>query len=215
MKKEYTTNVNEKLNYYLYYPKNYDSSKPDGHALLVFLHGGGESGDNLDDLKKNGIPKLISEGKDFPFIVLAPQNPHMRKWWNVHLVNRLIDEIATSHKVDKQRVYLTGMSRGGGAAWSLAVQYPKKWAALAVVCGMAPVPYAQWIDKELPIWVFHGRKDKAIPITESDNMVGKLKAMGYDVRYTIYDDVGHDAWTRAYATQDLYDWFAQKRRKEH
>ncbi len=208
------TVIKEKLDYYLYFPQDYENSPQKKFPILLFLHGGGESGDTLGALKKNGPPKLIVQGKQFPFLILAPQNPHQKKWWNTRAVNQLLDSIVENNRVDKERIYLTGLSRGGGAAWEMAVQYPDKFAALAVVCGMAPLPYAAWIDKNMPIWVFHGEKDKSIPISESENMVNKLKQMGYDVQFTRYPNVGHDSWVQAYATEELYEWFVNQRRKD-
>ncbi len=208
---ELQTQTEENLEYYLYYPQDYDIDDPKGFGILVFLHGGGESGAELEEIKKNGPPKLLVEGKEFPFLVLAPQNPHKRKWWNIHAVNQLVDEIIATNNIDVKRVYLTGLSRGGSAAWDLAVQYPKKWAALAVVCGMAPVPYAHWIDKKLPIWVFHGDQDAIISVQESDLMVAKLKEMGYSVNYTRYEGVGHNSWGRAYTTDALYEWIEKQK----
>jgi len=205
----------ENLQYYLYFPKEYEETENDKFPLLLFLHGGGEAGGTLEDLKTNGPPKLLAEGKEFPFLILAPQNPYKRKWWNTRAVMQLLDTIIESNRVDKDRIYLTGLSRGGSAAWELVVQYPDKFAAMAVVCGMTPVPYAAWINKKLPIWVFHGTEDKSIPISESQNMVNKLEEMGYDVTFTKYDGVGHNAWVRAYNTEELYEWFMnQKRTKE-
>lgn len=211
---ELQTVTEENLQYYLYYPKDYESEVTQEFGLLVFLHGGGESGAELEEIKKNGPPKLLVEGKEFPFLVLAPQNPHKRKWWNVHAVNQLVDKIIQSNRVDSKRIYLTGLSRGGSAAWDLAVQYPKKWAALAIVCGMTPTPYAHWINKKVPIWVFHGVEDKVIPVTESDAMVKKLKQMGYDVTYTRYEGIGHNAWDKAYTTEELYEWMAKQQKEE-
>ncbi len=206
---EMNTVVTEALNYYLYFPKEYQSKKKEKFPLLLFLHGGGESGDTLSSIKSNGPPKLIAQGKDFPFLILAPQNPHRKKWWNTRAVNQLLDTIVANNRVDVNRIYLTGLSRGGGAAWEMAVQYPNKFAAMAVVCGMTPVPYAPWINKKLPIWVFHGDQDKSIPISESIEMVDKLKGMGYNVKFTVYEGVGHDSWVKAYATEDLYPWFME------
>lgn len=203
----------EKLDYYLYYPEDYETSPEKVFPILLFLHGGGESGGTLGVLKKNGPPKLIVQGKQFPFLILAPQNPHQRKWWNTRAVNQLLDSVVANNRVDKQRIYLTGLSRGGGAAWEMAVQYPEKFAALAVVCGMSPLPYATWIDKDMPIWVFHGEEDKSIPISESETMVKRLKGMGYDVQFTRYPGVGHDSWVKAYATEELYEWLEKQRRK--
>ena len=199
--------VIENLQYYLYYPENYEKDINKSFPLLLFLHGGGESGDSLAILKKNGPPKLLAEGKQFPFLVLAPQNPHKKQWWNVRAVMQLLDTIVGHNRVDPKRIYLTGLSRGGSAAWELAVQYPSKFAAMAVVCGMTPVPYASWIDIKMPIWVFHGTEDTSIPFSESESMVKALKAMGYDVTFTAYEGVGHDSWVQAYTTEALYEWF--------
>ncbi len=202
----------EIFEYYLYYPAAYEERTDQEFGLLLFLHGGGESGGELEEVKKHGPPKMMAEGYPFPFLVLAPQNPHKRKWWNIEAVLKLVDSVIANNRVDPKRIYLTGLSRGGSAAWNLAVQYPEKWAALAVVCGMAPEPYAHWIDKKLPIWVFHGADDPVISVSESDHMVKKLKEMNYDVQYTRYDRVGHDSWIKAYRNDDLYDWMAQQKR---
>lgn len=147
-------------------------------------------------------------------MILAPQNPHRKKWWNTKALMQLLDTIVENNQVDKKRIYLTGLSRGGGAAWEMAVQYPEKFAALAVVCGMTPLPYAAWLDENMPIWVFHGEDDKSIPISESETMVAKLKSMGYNVRFTRYAGVGHDSWVKAYNTEELYEWFIQQKRKD-
>ena len=208
------TVVTEKLRYYLYYPEDYKVDSLEQFPLLLFLHGGGESGDSLVSVKRNGPPKLIARGKQFPFLILAPQNPHRTKWWNTEAVVQLLDTIVGNNRVDKKRIYLTGLSRGGGAAWELAVQHPDKFAAMAVVCGMAPLPYAAWIDKKMPIWVFHGEEDESIPISESENMVKRLLGMGYQVRFTRYPGVGHDAWIQAYDTEELYEWFMEQARKD-
>ena len=204
---EEETVTTERLQYYLYYPEDYEKEKDKDFGLLLFLHGGGESGDTLGIIKKNGPPKLITEGKQFPFLILAPQNPYKRKWWNVRAVMQLLDSVVQNNRVDPDRLYLTGLSRGGSAAWEIAVQYPGTFAAMAVVCGMAPLPYASWIDKEMPIWVFHGKEDQSIPFSESENMVARLKQMGYPVQFTVYEGVGHNSWEQAYTTEELYSWF--------
>jgi predicted peptidase len=204
----------EKLRYYLYFPENYEDETEKEFGLLLFLHGGGESGDNLKEIKKNGPPKLIAEGKQFPFLILAPQNPYKKKWWNTQAVMQLLDTVVKNHRVDPNRLYLTGLSRGGGAAWEIAVQYPDTFAAMAVVCGMTPLPYAAWINKNMPIWVFHGTEDNSIPFEESELMVSKLLQMGYDVKFTAYEGVGHDSWIQAYSTEELYLWLSSQRKTD-
>ncbi len=211
---ELVTITSEKLSYYLYYPEDYEEKGDEQYGLLLFLHGGGESGDSLVAIKRNGPPKMIVEGKKFPFLILAPQNPYQKKWWNTRALHQLLDTVITQNRVDRKRVYLTGLSRGGGAAWEMAVQYPDKFAAMAVVCGMAPLPYAAWIDKDMPIWVFHGEEDKSIPFSESEDMVNKLLDMGYQVKFTRYPGVGHNSWVKAYNTEELYTWFTQQKRAD-
>ncbi|MGB5171604.1 prolyl oligopeptidase family serine peptidase [Eudoraea sp.] len=201
----------EVLKYYLYLPKDYEE-KNGQVPLLLFLHGGGESGGDLEELKSNGPPKMLAEGREFPFAILAPQNPYKRKWWNTTAVMQLLDTVVGAYHIDTNRIYLSGLSRGGGAAWELAVQYPDKFAAMAVVCGMTPLPYASWINKNMPIWVFHGTEDKSIPFSESENMVAKLREMDYDVTFTKYEGVGHDSWIQAYNTEELYEWFMNQKK---
>lgn len=209
---ELETVTKENLKYYLYYPEHYFDSE-ETFGLLLFLHGGGESGRALEEIKDTGPPKMLAEGKQFPFLILAPQNSHAKKWWNTEAVIQLLDSVTRMNRVDKNRIYLSGLSRGGSAAWELATQYPDKFAAMAVVCGMTPLPYAHWIDQEMPIWVFHGDQDDVIDVEESDKMVAKLRDMGHDVRYTRYKGVGHNAWDRAYTTDSLYTWLANQKRK--
>ncbi|MFX0558377.1 prolyl oligopeptidase family serine peptidase [Maribacter sp. CXY002] len=204
------TNIKEELSYYLYYPDSYQKNLNQKFPILLFLHGGGEAGEELGEVKRSGPPKLITDGKSFPFLILIPQNPYPKKWWNTRAVKQLLDTVMANNRVDHNRVYLTGLSRGGGAAWEMAVQYPETFAAMAVVCGMTPLPYASWINKKMPIWVFHGEEDDSIPIEESITMVDKLKEMGYDVRLTKYPNVGHNAWTKAYTTDELYEWFVKQ-----
>ena len=202
--------VSETLEYYLYFPADYEQSSDARFPLLLFLHGGGESGGTLDLLNTNGPPKLLAEGKEFPFLILAPQNPYKQKWWNVRAVMKLMESVMEEHRVDPDRLYLTGLSRGGNACWEIATQYPETFAAMAVVCGMTPLPYAHWVDKSMPIRVFHGTEDPVIPFSESEEMVRKLRQMGYDVQLTAYKGVGHNSWEKAYLEEDLYTWFLEQ-----
>ncbi|MBC2840282.1 PHB depolymerase family esterase [Robiginitalea sp. SC105] len=207
------TAVRETLQYYLYYPPGYDESEEE-FGILLFLHGGGEAGQSLEAMRENGPPKMLLEGNDFPFLILAPYNSHKKQWWNVRAVRQLLDSVVADNRVDRNRIYLTGLSRGGSASWEMAVQYPDTFAALVVVCGMAPLPYASWIDPDLPIRVFHGTEDEVIPFSESERMVARLQQIGYDVELTAYEGVGHNSWDRAYRTEGLFEWIAAQSRSD-
>ncbi len=209
----YTARSEQELRFYLYEPENASTSEPSTYGLLLFLHGGGESGQRLADLQKYGPPRLMAEGMQFPYYVLAPQNPEKEKWWNIHTVVALLDRILDEYPVDRSRIYLTGLSRGGTACWQLATQYPERFAAMAVICGLTPEPYAHWIDPDLGIRVYHGEADPVIPVAESDRMVARLRELGREVEYTRYEGVGHNAWDLAYSTPGFFEWFQQYSRK--
>jgi predicted peptidase len=202
------------MHYLVSYPAGYERDTADW-PLVLFLHGGGESGTDLEKVKAIGLPKHISEGQQYPFITLAPQNRFTRGFWDLAGLTQLLDEFTARERVDTSRVYLTGLSRGGMGAWMLAMQNPGRFAALAPVCGAVPRSYAIWIEEDLPIWVFHGTDDRLILPSESVNMVEALrqKDMVHPPKLTLYEGVGHNAWDYAYADPELYKWLLAQRRE--
>jgi predicted peptidase len=197
-----------KMNYLIYLPKDYEQKE--AWPVLLFLHGIGERGDNLDLVKKHGPPKLIAAGKQFPFIVVSPQCPNGH-WWETAVLTTLLDEIAKKHKVDQDRIYLTGLSMGGFGTWALAAYQPNRFAAIVPICGGGDPASAKRIA-HIPAWVFHGGKDRTVPIENSKKMGGALKRAGGDPKFTIYPEAGHDSWTQAYNTPELYEWLLQQKR---
>lgn len=184
---------------------------PDGYVkteqqwpLLLFLHGIGERGDMLDLVKKNGPPKMIEHGYKFPFIVVSPQCPEDQTW-SVEVLDMLLDEMVLRYHVDPNRIYVTGLSMGGTGTWDLAVAYPERFAAIVPICGETDPEQAGKI-KDLPVWVFHGAKDDIHLPEESENMVNALKALGSPVIFTLYPEAGHDSWTEAYDSPELWEW---------
>jgi predicted peptidase len=140
------------LGYLLYLPKDY--AEKDSWPLMLFLHGAGERGDDLQRVKVHGPPKLIAAGKEFPFIVVSPQCPKDRSWETLELT-ALVDEIVEKYKVDPDRIYVTGLSMGGFGTWSLAACTPHRFAALVPICGGGEPQAAKRIA-HVPVWVFHG-----------------------------------------------------------
>ena len=189
---------------------------PDYHAdasprpLLLFLHGAGERGDDLDLVKVHGPPKHIAQGDAFPFIVVAPQQPP-ESWWDVERLSRLLDEVEAAYRVDPARIYVTGLSMGGFGTWALGIAEPERFAALAPICGGGD-PEAVCALRDVPVWNFHGANDQVIVLEASEVMVDALEACGGEVRFTIYPEVGHDAWTETYANPALYDWLLEHQR---
>lgn len=205
------TQVKVQMGYLLYLPKDYD--KQESWPLILFLHGAGERGNDLELVKKHGPPKLIAAGKDFPFIVVSPQCPKERWWEPIELV-ALLDELSGKYKVDSDRIYVTGLSMGGFGSWRLAFYAPDKFAAIAPICGGGEKYWAKRFA-HLPVWAFHGAKDTGVPPERSQIMVDELKKKGGKPKLTIYPEAGHDSWTVTYDNPKFYEWLLeQKRSKE-
>ena len=201
-----------KADYLLYLPKDYGKEAGKKWPLMFFLHGSGESGDDIEKVKAHGPPKLIAAGKEFPFIVVSPQSPG--GGWNVEVLNGLLDDILKTYTVDTDRIYLTGLSMGGYGTWAWALDSPKRFAAIAPICGGGTPRRARAL-KEMPIWVFHGAKDPTVPVKESEAMVEALKSAGAsEVKFTVYPDAGHDAWTATYDNPELYEWLLKHSRTQ-
>ena len=200
--------VKVSMRYLLYLPEDYKKQK--SWPLLLFLHGSGERGYDLEKVKKHGPPKLVEEGRQFPFIVVSPQCPDDH-WWEPFELTALLNDIVKRHKVDQDRIYITGLSMGGFGTWALAAHTPDRFAALVPVCGAGETVRTKSIA-HIPIWVFHGAKDQAVPIERSQKMVDVLKKRGANVQFTIYPEAGHDSWTETYANPKLYEWLLQQKR---
>jgi len=198
--------------YLLTLPQGYASDPVKKWPLLVFLHGAGERGDDLELLKKHGPLKMIGAGKTFEAIVVAPQVP-LNSRWDPHGVKGLVDDIRQHYRVDDSRLYLTGISMGGFGTWETLVEYPKVFAAAVPICGGPGIGVLKFDQiRTLPIWAFHGEADQVVPVELSKMAVTWMKKVGGNLRFTSYPGVGHDSWTQTYENQAMWDWlFAQRK----
>jgi predicted peptidase len=186
---------------------------------MLFLHGAGERGTNVQLVTVHGPPKLVRTNKDFPFVLLSPQCPRDRLWRDDELL-ALLDSAIAQHNIDPNRIYLTGLSMGGYGSWSLGINHPERFAAIAPICGggdTLPVLLATREQKaalkSLGVWAFHGAKDPVVPLSESQRMTNVLIRAGCkDVKLTVYPEAGHDAWTLAYNDPELWTWFLAHQR---
>jgi predicted peptidase len=210
--------------------------------VILFLHGAGERGSDGLRPTEIGIGRAIRRAhRRFPAIVVFPQARPGHLWDDTMQAqaSAALERSIEEFHGDRNRVYLTGLSIGGRGAWALAFKEPRRFAALVVITGPIMVldrptyteqmratllkettyvhdsePYRTVADrlKDVPIWLFHGRKDPIHPVTESRRMAAALRNVGAAVRYTEYEDVGHDAWDRAYAEPELMSWLLAQRR---
>lgn len=198
-----------KLNFLCYLPQKYGQDAEETWPLVLFLHGRGESYGPLSLVAKWGPPKFAARGDDLPFILISPQCPGDGRWSDETRqaqLGKLLDKISDEFKVDSTRVYLTGLSMGGYGSWTMAANHPDRFAAVVPVCGGGDPTQAE-VLKSIPIWVFHGDQDRAVPFQKSVDMVEAIRqAGGSNIRFTSLEHVGHNCWSSTYAMPELYQW---------
>ena len=216
--------------FYQALPARYDSTTKK-YPLLVFLHGIGELGNGTTDLSRvlvNAVPKLLKQhtfpaqftvnGTSYSFIVI---NPQFKEWPQAADVNAMIDYAVSHYRVDESRIYVAGLSMGGGVTWDYAVAYPGRVAAIVPISG------ASWPTKDqlaniaranLPVWGFHNNDDSTVNVSSTINNVAYVNSFSpvTAAQKTIWPSGGHDAWTRATnpATKEcnsknMYEWMLQ------
>ena len=187
--------VHVTLKYLIYLPADYD--KQEKWPLILFLHGAGERGDNLDAVKRHGPPKLIEQGKQFPFIVVSPQCPNGH-WWNNELVAAY--GAARRHRRQVQSRSRPGLSHGPqhGRFWHLAAGRPIRPSASRRSFRSAAAANRSLTRRaaEMPVWAFHGGKDPVVPVRRSQDLIDALKKTNDEAKLTIYPEALHDSWTR-------------------
>ncbi|HEX2948951.1 MAG TPA: prolyl oligopeptidase family serine peptidase [Armatimonadota bacterium] len=216
--------------YRLLKPKNYDATKK--YPLVLFMHGAGERGTDNQAQLRSSVTFFATDAimDKYPCFVIAPQCPPDKRWvevnWgdNAHIIPAepsepmrltllLLDTIQKEFNIDKQRLYVTGLSMGGFGTWDIIARHPNMFAAAIPVCGGGDEHTAAAI-KKIPIWAFHGDQDNVVKTIRSRHMIEALQQAGGQPKYTEFLGVGHNAWTFAYCNTDVYTWlFAQHRKK--
>jgi predicted peptidase len=175
--------------------------------LLVYLHGAGERGSDVDFLRLRGLPARIDQGLDFPAIVVSPQCPLGKSWSPGELLS-LIEAVERQFRVG--RVAVTGYSMGGFGAWALVKAAPGKIEAIAPLCGGGNEADAKNF-KDVPVWAFHGAKDRVVPLSSSQRMVEAVRQAGGEAKLTIFPDAGHDITSLVYGEGEVYVWLLTPR----
>lgn len=208
IKQSFSKEVKTKLeiNYILDLPNNQKEKFP----LIVFLHGSGERGTDLEMVKNHSpftYKNLIKE----PVAILAPQCPE-NVWWDTNAVYHLILEITSKYNIDKSRIYLTGLSMGGWGTWKLAQEHPELFAAIATVC--APADRLMKIQaeklKNIPIKIYHGALDDIVTPDQSIEMYLELKKTNPNTDLIIFSKDNHNSWDSTYSNPEFYKWLLEQ-----
>ncbi|NML37047.1 prolyl oligopeptidase family serine peptidase [Chitinophaga sp. G-6-1-13] len=201
------TNGPNITNYLLYLPDGYNADESVKWPVVIYLHGQAGIGADINVLKNSSLPRMVN-GQ--PFVMVAPQC--RTSWWNMDALELFYKAVISKYRVDPNRVYLAGASMGGMQTWDWAIAHPERFAAIVPVAGKGNVKLAANI-KNMPVWAFHSANDETVGVAGSRDMVKALRDLGSAyVKYTEYPTGGHDAWTRAFTTAELYTWLlAQKK----
>lgn len=181
--------------------------------------------DYIDNRSKENIPKRIDQGvpkrspafattaiiKRTPSLSdMSKVAPLLPQGWDLLEEDLLgmLNRVQEKYNVDVDKTYLTGLSYGGFGTWYMASKHPQRFAAIAPVVGWGhPSLMAPIAEQKLPVWVFAGGRDSAVDIQYFYAGLDKLEQLGHsNVRFTVHEDKGHDAWTRVYSGDDLYQW---------
>jgi predicted peptidase len=201
----------ETLHYVVSLPRQY-AQISQRWPVILYLHGAGDRGNNLDFVKRQGPPYVAEHQPDFPFIVVSPQLPATEDVWAAYDVAliRLMENVLRHYRADRSRIYLTGISMGGMGTWQLAKENPDYFAAIAPLAGWTDLEWATILTRT-PIWVFHGARDDVVPLSMSEKMVEALRAAGGNPKFAILTDMDHGIGPTVWNRQDLYDWMLQHR----
>ena len=185
--------------------KNFDEGKK--YPIIIMLNGAGSRGDDLEIVRDNALLDYQIAHEKFPFIVFSPLCQE-NTWFDIYEhLKKCILEIIDLPYVDKKRVYLSGISMGGYAAWQILQSLPTRFAAAIICCGGGMYWNAGRI--QTPVWVFHGEKDKTVLVEESQKMIKVLKDYGIETRETYYPNIAHNCWTNAFVNDAVYEWLLE------
>lgn len=186
-----------------------DSVMKNKPAVLIFLHGRSLSGNNLEMVKKYGVIHEIEKGRNIPAIVIAPQVP-AGKPWEADKVLSVLQFVQRTFNTDSTRVYVTGMSLGGYGTMDFAGKYPEIVAAAVALCGGGNTNDSCNLSS-IPLWIQHGDRDGAVPLSESQKMVNAIRNCngGPQLKFTVVPGANHGDLERAFRTDELYDWLFQ------
>ncbi|KQC29604.1 alpha/beta hydrolase-fold protein [Flagellimonas eckloniae] len=233
-KKKVFVKNGDKMPYRIVFPKDYNPKEK--YPLLFVLHGSGERGDDNESQLVHGSDLFLKEEvrNNHRAIVVFPQCAAGSSWAKVDvkgdipnrkfvfyedseptkdmlLLEGLIKDIRKTYRIDKNRIYVGGLSMGGMGTFELVRRNPKLFAAAFPICGGANPKISKKLSN-LDWWVFHGEADNVVPEKLSATMVKAMQDIGINVKYSVYPEVGHNSWDNAFSEPELLTWLFSKSR---
>lgn len=236
-KKTYVSKNGDSLPYRILFPEDYDQNRK--YPLVLFLHGAGERGKDNEKQLTHGTDQFLNpeNRKKFPALVVFPQCPEDKYWIDISIrsklggnklpdfeesiktpseelaiVNELVDQIIKKERVNKDQVYVMGLSMGGFGTFETLARWPEKYAAAIAICGGGNLSLTKYYADHTALWITHGAKDDVVPVALSQRIYHALKQKGADVRYTEFPEANHNAWDPTFEMPELLPWLFSYRK---
>ncbi len=215
------------IGYYEFTPKGYNKNQK--HPLIIFLHGiseRGNGGSQLSKVANVGIPRMIKKGHDMEFkfngkkesfVVLSPQLSNNYGSWQAFYVEEMIKYAKRNLGIDENRIYVTGLSLGGGGVWGFASKEnnAKDVAAIVPICGTCMMSNPASVAKaDLPVWAFHAKNDSRVSVKCTESAVDRINLLGIKTKAkkTIWASGNHNIWDKVYSDPKVFEWMLSNKR---
>lgn len=206
-----TVHKHNQLDYIRSVPNDFSEDKK--YPAVIFLHGAGGRGRNIDAIKTNPYFAITDE-YELKTVTFAPQC-YANSWFDIfEQLSDFIQDMISNDYVDKNRVYVMGASMGGYATWQMAMAHPERFAAIVPVCGGGMYWNATRL-KDMGVWAYHGSDDPVVFVEESKKMVDAVNRNGGNAKLTVCDGVEHNSWINAYSNRELFDWLLAQKRSDY
>ena len=202
---DYSDVISNGYDFLVYLPESYENSQEE-FPVVLYLHGKSCTGTDINMVTKYGTITALRKGVDVNAIVIAPQVEIYKNGWEPKKVMEVVDYVTSNFRVDKNRMYVFGMSMGGSGTYKVIAAYPDKFAAAITMCGTC------WVDikpiAKVPLWVIHGVDDTATPFSRSTDFLKKMEAANTTsrLRYSWLEGCGHSILARVYMLEKVYKW---------
>jgi predicted peptidase len=200
-----------RISYLLFLPIDYEKNAKKRWPLLLYLHGGSLRGNDIESVRKLGLPHKLETDPNFPFVVVSPQCPAGEIWTDVEALGALLDRIQADYRIDSDQAYATGHSMGGRGALYLVYRQPERFAAVVALSPLSPI--VAWKDNlaKLPVWILHGKNDTLAPVPDTQELVVGIESAGGHARLDILPDRDHFILD-VYDRPEIYKWLLRQKR---